>query len=513
MRRIVSHSELEFRQALKEAESAGEDITIELDPGTAYRTGEETLLLTGGGGNKLVIEGNGARLIGNGSGKALTVHRSHVLIRNLHIGSYFVGVWIEADQKDISEIGVKGCVFEDIVSEGVATAITASGLGISDIQVEENTFIAPSKERGGHCSTAINFMTACFETDHQPIHHVALRNVRCKRNELKPNPQDKNVFMLGITVHGVCDYAFYDDGDMLRSPYNDVSDSLEEMICIEDNVIEGVWDIGIDVLAGLPAIRNCILRNVEIRNNHITYHNTAINVGTANIPSSGNVRNCETSAVTISGNTLIPQVPGPHEPQIGIMLFTVRAESRTIVCRDLRMHDIYVINNHIYGREVGIALQAIHATQDLPFPSVVEHCSLKRVTIAGNKIENAQLPVRIFAAHLEGRYDPFWGFDLAPFDKKLPFSTWCTNGLIDDVFLSDNEIYEYDTAFTIGAAWACGHAAVKDCTVGENVNAVRNKLDKRRKVFSYYKRVADNDMYEDAIGMNNCVLCDLKNEE
>lgn len=511
MIRIVSHSESELRTALKKAESAGEEVTIELDPGATYQVGEETFLLKGDGTHKLILEGKGARLLGSGSGRAFTIHRGNVLVQDLHISSYFVGIWIEADQNHIDRVRIENCVFEDIVSEGVATAIANSGLCISDISVENNKFIAPTKERGGHCSTAINFMTACFETDHQPLHHVALRNVKCKKNELRPNPQDKNVFMLGITVHGACDYAFYNDGDMLRSPYNDVSDSLEEMICIEENIIEGVWDIGIDVLAGLPAVRNCILRNVEIKKNHITYHNTAINVGTANIPSSGKVQSCETSAVTISGNTLIPQVPGPHEPQIGIMLFTVRAESRTIVCRDCKMHDIFVTDNHVYGREVGIALQAIHATQDLPFPSVVANCSLKRVFISHNKIENAQLPVRIFAAHLEGRYDPFWGFDLAPFDPKLPFSTWCVNGQIDDVFLSDNEIYEYDTAFTVGAAWGCGHAAVKDCTVGENVMAIRNKLDKRRKVFSYYKRITDQDMYEDAIGMNNCVLCNLKN--
>lgn len=471
-------------------------------------TGEAVIRVYDG----VTVDGKGKKLKGNGKGHCLEILGSDVHIANLKISSYFAGVWIEA-HRDLVNITVENCVFEDIESEGVSTVIREDGCSITDISVSDNTFIAPSKERTGHCSTAVNFMTGSFSDDRHPIHNVALRQVKCERNRIIRNPDDLNPFMLGITVHGNSAYAFYDNSDMLGSAYNDASDSIEEDIIIKDNFIDGAFDISIDVLAGFPGIGYSLLKNVVISGNTITYHNTAINLGTCNIPCNGRVENCHTENVLIENNTLMPNVPGPNEPQIGIMLFTIRAESLKINCHNCHMRDVKVINNTIQGREIGIALQAVHATQDLPFPSHLYDCSLKEVIIEGNTVTGASQPVRIFAAHLEGRYDPFWGFVLDDFDETLPYSTHCEGAVIDKVRISSNTFNTYDVAYTIGAAWGAGHSFISDCQIGSTIEIENNDCRSDNKVFCYQRNVMNELMYDDAMGSGNRIFCDFRHKQ
>ena len=270
--------------------------------------------------------------------------------------------------------------------------------------------------------------------------------------------------------------------------------------------VNGVFDIGIDVLAGLPGHSDCAIRGVLIADNTVTYHNTAINVGSVNVPCSGEIHRCSAKNFMIRGNTVIPAVPGPNEPQTGIMVFAIRAESQVMQVYDCTMEDIAVVNNDVKGREVGIALKAVHATIDLPYPSHLERISLKRVIVANNNIHQAQYPIRMFATHLEGRVDPFWGYLYPGHDESLPYSTLVRDIRMDDITVLDNEIYEYDIAVTLGACWACGWGFVTNSVAGPNLLFSGNKTDKGPRIFSYRKWVFDNDLYDHAIGVDNHVV-------
>ena len=455
---------------------------------------------------KLIIDGQDGVISGDGQGTGALVKRSHVVIRNVTFEHFYNGVEIVADSEDLCDITVEKCEFIDVISEGVSTAIKKSGLTISDIAVEDCSFTAPTAERMGHCCTAINFMTACYESANEPMDHVTLRNVRCNRNHLRANPTDGNVFMLGITAHGACNHSFYNFGDMLATSKNDVQYSLEENLEFVGNVVDGVFDIGIDVLAGLPGHSDCAIRGVLIADNTVTYHNTAINVGSVNVPCSGEIHRCSAKNFMIRGNTVIPAVPGPNEPQTGIMVFAIRAESQVMQVYDCTMEDIAVVNNDVKGREVGIALKTVHATIDLPYPSHLERISLKRVVVANNNIHQAQYPIRMFATHLEGRVDPFWGYLYPGHDESLPYSTLVRDIRMDDITVLDNEIYEYDIAVTLGACWACGWGFVTNSVAGPNLLFSGNKTDKGPRIFSYRKWVFDNDLYDHAIGVDNHVV-------
>lgn len=488
---------------VKALNSIKEEIRIEFNEEDVYLS--DLVLPILNSNEKVTIYGNGATLKGSGNGTALIITGKNITIENLKVEGFYTGILILAKDQNVENVVIRNCEFKDIVGEATASAITGSGLKIDGVNIEDCFFEAPTRERGGHCSCATNLMTASYNAINQPIHNVVLRNVTWIRNHLVPNPIDGNLFSLGFTAHGACNHSFYESKEMLNSSYNDVSYSIVENLLISNNEVDGVYDIGITALAGLPGRFDCLLQNVVISGNKIIYNNTAINVGTTNIPCNGDVKRCITRNVLIKGNTVIPRVPGPFEPQIGIMLFTIRAESQTIRCTDCHMEDIIVCNNNVKGREVGIALQAFHATQDLPYPSYLANCSLKRVTIFNNRIHEAQRAIRIFTAHLEGRYDDFWGYKLPEFDRKLPYSTRCEHGLIDEINIRDNVIEEYDCAVTVGAAWACGFSFVKDCVVGPNFIFSGNNLDGGRKVFCYKKYISDNILYDDAVGIENYV--------
>ena len=482
-----------------------EDIILQFNENTEYVLPGDRWVMKGSG--KLIIEGNGAVLHGNGEGYGILIQKSNVEIHNLILEKYFLGIRVEAFSESISEISIQDCTFRNIQSEGVSTAIIKSGCSIENVLVNGNLFVAPISNENGHCSTAVNFMTACYTHCNMPIHHVSLKHIKCCNNQIIKNPDDNTPFMLGITVHGASAYGFYNNGDMINSPFNDAVDSQEEDIVIENNKIDGVWDIAIDVLAAFPGKKRCTLSKVSIRNNIIKYHNTAINIGTSNVPHNGHVEDCHTNMIYISENKLVPEIPGPNEPQIGIMLFAIRAESGVICCEHCSMSNVFVINNTILGREIGIALQAVHATQDLPYPSLLKDCVLENVVILENKIQSAQVGVRVYAAHLEGRKDPFWGFELEPFNAEFPFSTRCENAMINGVTIAHNRIEEYDMAFIFGAAWGCGYSFIKKCTIGNEIYIYDNELDPGRKVFCYEKQCINEVLYDNACGAGNYVMC------
>ena len=494
--------------AVRQANLSAEKTEVILEKGFVYQA-DQTLEICAKA--PVVLAGEGARLCGKGDGTGILIRSGNVVVQDLSFQHFFIGIGIEAEGESVREIKVERCSFEDVTSEGITTAIRTSDTSLEYLTVRACTFEAPSKTRGGHCSTAISLMTASYESDQEPLENVALKHVLLEGNHLSKNREDGNLFMLGITAHGACAHTFYlEEGDMRVVSMNRVEGSLQEDLVIRGNTVDGVFDIGIDVIGGLPGRFSSVLRDVVIEENTVWYHNTAINVGSTNIPCNGDVHDCVAENIMIRRNHVFPCVPGPHEPQIGIMVFTIRAESQTICCTDCRMTNVTVEENEIVGREVGIALQAAHATQDLPYPSRLENIQLSGVTIRNNTIRSAQLPLRFWATHLEGRYDPFWGFPLPDFDSTLPFSTRCEHILMDDVTVENNTIEYYDIALTMGAAWACGHAFVRDSVVGENMCFSGNKLDKKEKVYAYRDVIVHAQPYEDAVCTDCVVLCRSK---
>ena len=458
------------------------------------------------------IIGNGALLEGDGQGTALVVRGNGIRIDGLRFCGFNRAVYICARDEDTRDVTIMNCDFRDMNQGYIMTGIENSGHSIEGVRITDSFFMAPDHIRGGQakgaCACATCLFTALYDTGDHPIRDVALRGVYWARNRMQRNP-DGNQFAEGVMAHGAADYNFFGSGDMFVSSLNEVSDSVFEDLVIEDNDINGVHDIGITLLAGFPARHDCLLQNVILRRNRITYFNTGINIGAANQCCSGDVERLYARHILVEDNDLIPQVPGPFEPQIGVMVFTTRCESQRIRCVDCGMEDITVRGNRISSREIGIAIEAQHGTQELPNPSSISNCFIRGLKITDNDITCVSQAIRMFAVHMEGRIDDFWGLPVPAWDPRLTYSTLAQGNWIDDVEITDNRITEYDIAYTIGAAWACNHGLVRGNRIGRNIRIENNSLDKGRKIFAYEKHIMNDLLYENAMGFDNKVLAEL----
>lgn len=498
-------------EALQKANLApsGEQTVIVLEAGKAYSLADAAYAaspLPTVSGSEIVIEGNGALLRGTGNGTALILSGRNLQVKNLHLEGFQTGIFIHAGQSSVENVKICGCEFRDISHEAIVTGITQSERFIDGVVIDHCYIEAPQKQRKGPCFTATNLIAAYYNEFGQPLHDIALRHVTWSNNRTAANSKDGNFISQALTLLGACNHAFYDGTDMIESTKRDVSRVVSEDILVTDNEIDGVYDTGLGFVASIPGRRDITLQNVTVRGNRIRYFNTGITVCATNQVFGGDVKRVCTRHVLIEENILLPQQPGPFEPQIGIMLFNTRCESQVISCCDCHMEDITLRGNEINGREVGIAIEAHHATQDLPAPSALCSCSVRQVTIEKNIVRGAQQPLRIFAAHLEGRTDDFWGYPHPAFDPSLPYSTLAQDNTVDQIYIRENQFIEYDCALTVGGAWACGHGFAKSNIVGPELVFSDNHFENGRKVFSYRKQASDQVLYDDAIGFDNRVL-------
>lgn len=491
-------SESEERAVISFAEGGDIALTKEL-PAIVSRKG-------------LCIEGNQAHIHGAKEYDGIVVEGQDISIENLRISQFNTGIFIRSQEMNTKNVFVKNCEFSEIQSACVMTGITNSNLTIDGVAIENNRFEAPSSESGshtaGHVACATSLFNALYRTSDHPIHDAVLSNVVWRGNHTLANQKDGNQFSEGLMAHGACNYGFFDGSDISQSSLNEVYNCKLVNLTVEDNIVDGVHDIGMTFLASFPGRHDNVLENVAIRGNRITYFNTGINVGATNQCGKGDVARMYARNIRIEKNTLIAQIPGPFEPQIGIMLFTTRSESQEQRCLDSHMEDVIVRENHISGHEVGIQVEAQHGTQELPYPSNISGCTIDRLTIEKNVIKGAQHAIKMSAVHMEGRVDDFWGYPVPPYDAEKGYSTLAEGNRINHVKIVENEIIEYDIALVVQGAWGCNHTLSKNNIIGPDYEIHGNRLDGGRKIFCYSKYKTDQVMYGDAIGFGNRVIGD-----
>lgn len=455
------------------------------------------------------IKGNGAVLKGKGRGTALTIEGDKFNICGLSFIEFDVGIFIRSSKNNTKNIKVEECDFHQINNACIMTGILNSEHSIENIEITNNLFEAPAAVKeahnAGHVACATCFFNALYNQEDHPIFDAVLKDVIWRNNKTIANTIDGNQFSEGLMAHGACNYAFFEGTDMVCTSLNDVYNCRFENLLIENNVVEGVHDIGITVLASFPGRHDNVLENVIIRNNRITYFNTGINVGATNQCSSADVSRMYARHILIENNILKPMNPGPFEPQIGIMLFTTRCESQMQNCTDCHMEDIIVKDNEIWGHEVGIQIEAQHGTQELPYPSKISNCTITDLVIENNKIHEAMEAIKISAVHMEGRIDDFWGYSVPEYDETKGFSTLAEGNVINNIKIHNNSIDEYDIALVVRGAWGCNHTFSRNNLVGPKVSIYGNILNGGHKVFCYNKYIADDILYGDAIGTNNHV--------
>ena len=488
---------------------AGAECVVEFEENVEIRLEKELVIFCT---SRVVIHGNGACLKGKGSGTALTLEGDDCDVSGLTFRGFDTGIYIRSSETDTKNVRIHNCEFHEINNGGVMTGIITSEHVIEDIQITDNLFEAPPAMSGahnaGHVACATCLFNALYDEKDHPIFGAVLRNVVWSRNKTIANQIDGNQFSEGLMAHGACNYAFFEGTDMFSSCLNEVYNCRFENLLVEDNELDGVHDIGMTVLASFPGKHDNSLENVVIRNNRITYFNTGINVGATNQCCSGDVSNMYARHILIEKNVLCPAVPGPFEPQIGLMLFTTRCESQMQNCINCHMEDITVRSNEIWGHEVGIQIEAQHGTQELPYPSKISDCTITDLVIEDNIIHNAMEAIKISAVHMEGRIDDFWGYPVHVYDEEKGFSTLAENNVINRIKIVNNKIYDYDIAVVVRGAWGCNHTFSKDNYVGPDVSISGNILDGGKKVFCYGKYISDYVLYGDAIGTNNHVYGD-----
>lgn len=456
--------------------------------------------ITGSAG--LEIRGNGAVLSADGTGTAIIIAGQNVTVKNLVFDAFHIGIAILATDGDVRNILVSNCTFQDISHECINSGIMGSGLTMDHVTVEECLFIAPCAQRRSNCPVATDFIGACYDEADQALHDIRFSNISWNRNKTCPN-EDGSFFAQGLLVFAACNHAFFVDKEMEKSSYAMVENVVADGILAEGNHIEGIHDVGLSIASGIPGRRDILMQNVVYRNNYINYFNTGMIISAAQQIFGGDVTRICTKHVLIEGNTFVPAKPGPYEAQMAIHLLNTRSETSVITCVDCHMEDITVRNNKIYGREIGIAVEAHHGTMDLPYPSNLSDCSIEGLLIENNEFMEMQLPLRIYAANLEGRVGDFWNMGEVKKEMTMPYTTFASNNRINHLCVRGNRFYEYDVAINMAGARVCGHGFAKDNEIGPDIQFSDNTFEDGRKIYSYRKNVSAELLYDNGMGFGN----------
>ena len=227
-------SESEERAVISFAEGGDIALTKEL-PAIVSRKG-------------LCIEGNQAHIHGAKEYDGIVVEGQDISIENLRISQFNTGIFIRSQEMNTKNVFVKNCEFSEIQSACVMTGITHSNLTIDGVAIENNRFEAPSSESGshtaGHVACATSLFNALYRTSDHPIHDAVLSNVVWRGNHTLANQKDGNQFSEGLMAHGACNYGFFDGSDISQSSLNEVYNCKLVNLTVEDNIVDGVHDIG-----------------------------------------------------------------------------------------------------------------------------------------------------------------------------------------------------------------------------------------------------------------------------
>ena len=451
---------------------------------------------------RVVIDGQGKRLLGEGTGCGLVISSGGVKVRRLSLSCFSVGIFLTQGRQSIDDVTIEECSFDEMTHACILAGMTESNLTLSHVTVQDCRMQAPSRARKRGPCTAMLLSAVLDWRGNISLRGVSMRELLIRRNVIHAHP-DGGCFSEGINIFTTCDYVYGVGGTVGSGADSQITDCMTENVYIEENDVSGVDDSCIGFLGALPSREKCSIRNFHICRNKVSYFLTGLCVSSCNQYAGGSSYYCMASDIYMEDNVLLPSEEAPDEPSMAIALINVRAESGEIVCEDCVLENVTVRGNRLEGRDWGIGLEGLHGTQDLPAPSRLCRCGIRRVTIENNEIRGIREPLRMFGVRLEGRVDRFWDYGEVRVNHQYPYSVYAQGNFVDQVAVRGNSVNGYDCFLNMAGAWAAGRGFACGNRVGPALIFEDNHLDKGKKVFAYRYEAADQRLLEEACGCGN----------
>ena len=451
---------------------------------------------------RVVIDGQGKRLRGGGTGCGLILSSGRAAVRRLAFSNFSAGIFLTQAERSMDDIVIEECGFDEMTHACILGGMTGSNLTLSRVVVRRCDMQAPPRSRKRGACTAVLLSAVLDWTGGVFVSGTAMRDLLICGNVIRAHP-DGGTFSEGINLFTTCDYTYGVGGPVGAGGSSRIEDCITEDVLIEENDISGVDDTCIGFLGALPARERCSIRNFTVRRNRAAYFLTGLCVSSCNQYAGGESYHCTADGIYMEDNVLLPSAEAPDEPSMAIALINVRAESGKIVCEDCVLENVAVRRNHIEGRDWGIVLEGMHGTQDLPAPSRLLRCGIRDVTIERNEIRGVREPLRMYGVRLEGRTDRFWDYGVVEVNDQYPYSVYAEGNYIDRITVRDNEASDYDCFLNMAGAWAAGRGFARNNSVGPELVFENNSLDKGKKVFAYRYEAADQRLLEEACGFGN----------
>ncbi len=441
--------------AIEENNKTG-NLTLEFEQGVKIEYSADMLEIK----KPIVIDGKGAVISANGKGKGLFfVCSSDVEIKNLTMQKFTENIYINAKGQHIQNITISNCKFEEIQRYAINGVSTMSNSKMSKINIINNTFIGDTQNvtEGGNEGFKMFITLSAGKAGETDIENVELSDIVITGNKMSKGHR-ASINILGSTLDSLAM-----DFTKAKKVINPTVKNLK----ISNNVINGAWDVAINLVGGFLLQENAVMENVEVLNNEILYGVWGVVVVSAE-PLGGYANSAKVLNVNIAGNKLVADRTACGEVQYAIACFGARTDYfPNVHCENIGVENINIENNIIEHTDRAFIVSGSDIFLDGKNTSI-KNCYVKNIQIRNNTLTDV-IDAFIFAGgYAEGRmfdykigvplHNQVWGA-LASNDDETYV---CENNRIENLICENNTIKGNRYKYKIYGALTRGHGLIKD---------------------------------------------------
>ncbi len=376
--------------AIEENNKTG-NLTLEFEQGAKIEYSADILEIK----KPIVVDGKGAAITATGKGKSLFfICSSDVEIKNLTMQKFTENICINAKGQCIQNITVKNCTFDEINNNAINAVSTESNSKMSKINIVDNTFIG-DKERitEGQNEGFKMFVTlTAGKAGDKDIENVELSDITITGNKMSGGHR------ASINVLG----SIFDNLAMDFTKAKKVINPVVKNLKIDNNVINGSWDVAINLVGGFLLQENAIMDNVQVTNNEVVYGVWGVAIVGAE-PLGGYAKSGKVSNVTVAGNKLPADSTACGELQHAIACVGARTDYFPGVhCENIGIENIIIEKNIIEHTDMGFSVSGANVFLNGKDTSI-KNCYAKNIEIRDNTLIDVIDAFIFSGGHSEGR--------------------------------------------------------------------------------------------------------------
>ncbi len=428
----------------------------------------------------VVIDGCGATITGNG-GNQILISASEVTFKNVTFRDFFDVFRIDAKGKEIYNISIEGCTFEDYKKDAILVASTKSESHIKDLLITDCFFNGPDGfwESDDKCFGMYGVMLQVARAeDKNEIENCSVDGVTIQRCRSQGDNRCA-VWISGATSTDMPD-------GLKKNEYGHTGNLIMKNIIIADNDFHGSYDATINVITAMGNQDDTYIETLIIKNNIVEQGIWGIFV-IAGEPLISSASNIHIKDVVIENNQITLREGGPGEASYGIAVMGGRLDyfSESSV-KNCTMENVRIRGNIIKDVTTGMIVTGSDSLVD-GIGCELTNCIVQNVQISDNHISNVEYAFKFFGTWMEGRaYD--YKIGIPPKDviwtefveDNKTMTAISKDNSVKDISCKDNIVIGYKYQYVIAGAFASGHCLVKNNEV-KNITVQNNTFKQGEK--------------------------------